>query len=69
MLFTSEYLTGVLLRAVIFAAVSILFDSFYMVEYYSNYMMPDSQKTTCAKGSVPAGNGLDCKLPTDIYGL
>jgi hypothetical protein len=31
--------------------------------------MPDSHKTTCAKGSVPAGNGLDCKLPTDIYGL
>jgi hypothetical protein len=31
--------------------------------------MPDSRKTTCAKGSVPAENGLDCKLPTDIYGL
>lgn len=31
--------------------------------------MPDSHITTCAKGSVPAKNGLDCKLPTDIYGL
>jgi len=31
--------------------------------------MPDSHHTTCAKGSVPAKNGLDCKLPTDIYGL
>jgi hypothetical protein len=31
--------------------------------------MPDSRITTCAKGSVPAKNGLDCKLPTDIYGL
>lgn len=31
--------------------------------------MPDSRDTTCAKGSVPAGNGLDCKLPTDRYGL
>lgn len=38
-------------------------------EGYSNYTMPDSRKTSCAKGSVPAGNGLDCKLPTDIYGL
>ena len=33
-----------------------------------NYM-PDSHKTTCAKGSVPAANGLDCKLPSDRYGL
>lgn len=31
--------------------------------------MPDSHHTTCAKGSVPAKNGLDCKLPTDRYGL
>lgn len=31
--------------------------------------MPDSHHTTCAKGSVPAANGLDCKLPTDRYGL
>jgi hypothetical protein len=31
--------------------------------------MPDSRKTTCAKGSVPAANGLDCKLPSDRYGL
>lgn len=31
--------------------------------------MPDSRVTTCANGSVPAGNGLDCKLPTDRYGL
>ena len=31
--------------------------------------MPDSHYTTCAKGSVPARNGLDCKLPTDRYGL
>lgn len=33
-----------------------------------NYM-PDSHKTTCPEGSVPAENGLDCKLPTDRYGL
>ena len=26
--------------------------------------MPDSRVTTCANGSVPAGNGLDCKLPS-----
>ena len=31
--------------------------------------MPDSHKTTCAKGSVPAGNGLDCKIPSDRFGL
>lgn len=31
--------------------------------------MPDSHKTTCAKGSVPAANGLDCKIPSDRYGL
>uniref|UniRef100_A0A6C0CUL7 Uncharacterized protein n=1 Tax=viral metagenome TaxID=1070528 RepID=A0A6C0CUL7_9ZZZZ len=31
--------------------------------------MPDSHHTTCAKGSVPATNGLDCKIPTDRYGL
>lgn len=30
---------------------------------------PDSRKTSCAPGSVPAQNGLDCKLPTDRYGL
>jgi len=30
---------------------------------------PDSRKTSCAPGSVPAQNGLDCKLPTDKYGL
>jgi hypothetical protein len=30
---------------------------------------PDSRKTPCAPGSVPAQNGLDCKLPTDKYGL
>jgi hypothetical protein len=67
-LITPAYVTAVLVRAVIFAAVSILFDMVYRVEYFNNYM-PDSQKTTCAKGSVPAGNGLDCRIPTDIYGL
>jgi len=40
----------------------------YVVREGFDYM-PDSHKTTCAAGSVPAENGLDCKLPTDIYGL
>jgi hypothetical protein len=31
--------------------------------------MPDSHKTSCAAGSVPAGNGLDCKIPSDRFGL
>jgi hypothetical protein len=31
--------------------------------------MPDSRITKCAEGSVPARNGLDCKLPKDRYGL
>ena len=65
---TPAYVTTVLVRSVIFAAMSSLLDMVYRVEYFNNYM-PDSQKTTCAKGSVPAGNGLDCRIPTDIYGL
>jgi hypothetical protein len=30
---------------------------------------PDSRNTSCAMGSVPGENGLDCKIPTDRYGL
>jgi hypothetical protein len=52
--------------AFIFALVQYLL-RFRPIEGF-NYM-PDSHKTTCAKGSVPAGNGLDCKLPSDRYGL
>jgi len=55
-----------LLLAVIFALLHHLFGR-RLIEGFD--YMPDSRKTTCAKGSVPAGNGLDCKLPTDIYGL
>jgi hypothetical protein len=55
-----------LLLAVIFALLHHLFGR-QLIEGFD--YMPDSRKTTCAKGSVPAENGLDCKLPTDIYGL
>ena len=54
------------LLAVIFAVVHHLLGK-QLIEGFD--YMPDSRKTTCAKGSVPAGNGLDCKLPSDIYGL
>ena len=52
--------------AVIFAAIHHFLGK-QLIEGFD--YMPDSRKTTCAKGSVPAGNGLDCKLPTDRYGL
>jgi len=55
-----------LLLAVIFAVVHHLLGK-QLIEGFD--YMPDSRKTTCAKGSVPAANGLDCKLPTDRYGL
>lgn len=55
-----------LLLAVIFAAIHHFLGK-QLIEGFD--YMPDSHKTTCAKGSVPAGNGLDCKLPTDRYGL
>lgn len=57
------------LLAVIFAAVHHLLgkQAKKMIEGFQ--YMPDTHDTTCAKGSVPAGNGLDCKLPTDRYGL
>jgi len=58
----------VLFRAIAFAILSHLIFS-VVRESYGNYMMPDSHKTTCAKGSVPGANGLDCIIPTDIYGL
>jgi hypothetical protein len=53
--------------AVIFAVVHHFLGK-QMIEGFEGYM-PDSHKTTCAKGSVPAANGLDCRIPTDIYGL
>jgi len=53
--------------AAIFAVLHHVLCTTVMREGFS--YMPDSHKTTCAKGSVPAGNGLDCKLPTDRYGL
>lgn len=56
-----------LLLAVIFAVIHHFLGKHLMREGF-NYM-PDSRKTTCAKGSVPAANGLDCKLPSDRYGL
>ena len=55
-----------LLLAVIFAVVHHFLGK-QLIEGFD--YMPDSHKTTCAKGSVPAANGLDCKLPTDRYGL
>jgi hypothetical protein len=55
-----------LLLAVIFAVVHHFLGK-RLIEGFD--YMPDSRKTTCAKGSVPAANGLDCKLPTDRYGL
>ena len=57
-----------LLLAVIFAGLHAVM-CYCMKRYeYFDYM-PDSRKTTCAKGSVYADNGLDCKIPSDIYGL
>uniref|UniRef100_A0A6C0JK01 Uncharacterized protein n=1 Tax=viral metagenome TaxID=1070528 RepID=A0A6C0JK01_9ZZZZ len=55
-----------LLLALIFAVLHHFFGK-QLIEGFTS--LPDSRKTSCAKGSVPAGNGLDCKLPTDIYGL
>jgi hypothetical protein len=52
------------LLAIIFAVAHYILETRAIERF-----MPDSRNTTCAKGSVPAGNGLDCKLPTDIYGL
>jgi hypothetical protein len=55
-----------LLLAVIFAIVHH-FVGKKLIEGFD--YKPDSRKTSCAPGSVPADNGLDCKLPTDRYGL
>lgn len=55
-----------LLLAVIFAIVHH-FVGKKLIEGFD--YKPDSRKTSCAPGSVPAQNGLDCKLPTDKYGL
>jgi hypothetical protein len=55
-----------LLLAVIFAIVHH-FVGKKLIEGFD--YKPDSRKTSCAPGSVPAQNGLDCKLPTDRYGL
>ena len=55
-----------LLLAVIFAIVHH-FVGKKLIEGFD--YKPDSSKTSCAPGSVPADNGLDCKLPTDRYGL
>jgi len=60
------YNINALLLAVIFAVIHHLLGK-QLIEGFD--YMPDSRKTTCAKGSVPAANGLDCKLPTDRYGL
>jgi len=56
-----------LLLALIFAVLHHVLRKQLLVERFD--YMPDSHKTTCAKGSVPAANGLDCKLPSDRYGL
>ena len=58
-----------LLLAVIFAVVHHVLGKQLKPVIEGFDYMPDSHKTTCAKGSVPAGNGLDCKLPSDRYGL
>ena len=55
-----------LLLAVIFAIIHH-FVGKKLIEGFD--YKPDSRKTSCAPGSVPAQNGLDCKLPTDRYGL
>jgi len=64
--FVKCYNINALLLAVIFAVIHHLLGK-QLIEGFD--YMPDSRKTTCAKGSVPAANGLDCKLPTDRYGL
>jgi hypothetical protein len=63
------YRISPLLLAVIFAVLHHLLGKQVMRLTEGFDYMPDSHKTTCAKGSVPAANGLDCKLPTDRYGL
>ena len=53
----------------IICGLLIMLFQYLFREGFINGQMPDSSKTSCAKGSVPATNGLDCKLPKDIYGL
>ena len=61
------YHLEIFIGGIIFLMLYSLSGLIYSVERFD--YMPDSHKTTCAKGSVPAANGLDCKLPSDRYGL
>ena len=63
---TKNHVHAIIL-AVIFGVVHHFLGKRFLSEGFD--YMPDSHKTTCAKGSVPAANGLDCKLPSDRYGL
>ena len=63
-----RYKVSMIVRAIIFALLHNIVIHYMRVHERFDYM-PDSHKTTCAKGSVPAENGLDCKLPSDRYGL
>jgi len=56
------------LKSVIFSAIFTLVSP--MLEgFQSGDFKPDSRVTSCAMGSVPGENGLDCRIPTDRYGL
>jgi hypothetical protein len=56
--------------AVIFALLHYVLSNYLRPILMERFdYMPDSHKTTCAAGSVPAGNGLDCKIPSDRFGL
>jgi hypothetical protein len=68
LLFRLDTLSVLVLKSLIFSAIVTLVSPF-LEGFQSGDFKPDSRNTSCAMGSVPGGNGLDCRIPTDRYGL
>ena len=58
-----------LVLALVFAGLHHVLSRMVLTEGFENGWKPDSRNSECPEGSVRARNGLDCVLPTDIYGL
>ena len=67
-LYRLDTLIILVLKSVIFSAIFTLVSPL-LEGFQSGDFKPDSRVTSCAMGSVPGENGLDCRIPTDRYGL
>jgi len=68
LLFRFDTLSILVVKSLIFSAIFTLVSPL-LEGFQSGDFKPDSRVTSCARGSVPGDNGLDCRIPTDRYGL